>query len=39
VIVPVADSVLGWYLGEKELEVIGNISENPELLQEKPAFT
>jgi uncharacterized phage protein (TIGR01671 family) len=35
VIVPITDSVMGWYIGEKELEVIGNVSENPELRQEK----
>jgi uncharacterized phage protein (TIGR01671 family) len=32
VIVPIPDSLVGWYLGEKELEVIGNIYQNPELL-------
>ena len=35
VIVPLSDSILGWYVGEKELEVIGNIDENPELMQQK----
>jgi uncharacterized phage protein (TIGR01671 family) len=33
VIIPVTDSIKGWYLGEKELEVIGYINQNPELLQ------
>ena len=39
VIVPIADSTMGWYVGEKELEVIGNIYENPDLLREKPNLT
>jgi uncharacterized phage protein (TIGR01671 family) len=34
VIVPISDSIMGWYIGEKELEIIGNIYENPELLEE-----
>ena len=35
VIVPISDPVLGWYIGEKELEIIGNVYENPELVQQK----
>jgi uncharacterized phage protein (TIGR01671 family) len=35
VIVPISDSILGWYIGEKELEIIGNVYENPELVQQK----
>jgi hypothetical protein len=35
VIVPISDPELGWYIGEKELEIIGNVYENPELVQQK----
>lgn len=30
-IVPISEAMDGWYLGNKVLEVIGNIYENPEL--------
>jgi uncharacterized phage protein (TIGR01671 family) len=33
IIVPISEAMDGWYLGNHLLEVIGNIYENPELLQ------
>jgi uncharacterized phage protein (TIGR01671 family) len=32
IIVPISETMDGWYLGNNVLEVIGNIYENPELL-------